>query len=146
MRTALAVLMLGLLPCLAMATDKMVADKDVKIVQDPARSIRKLCRELVAYQPDPSADVDYVPGKDVRGKAVVPANLDGADQNIDLQYPLQIAITLDQAKQFNLSPDTENTYTPRMFVGMIELHKDGSVYFDGKRLTQPQVQFLCTEN
>lgn len=120
------------------------AEGDAAVMNaDPARSITTLCQQLTTYQP--RDDVTYVPGKDVRGKAVIPADLDGGSPNIEVQYPLQIAITMDQARQFNLLPNTGNTYTPQMFIGMVELRKDGSVYFNGKRLSQPQVQFLCTE-
>lgn len=106
---------------------------------DPVRDIRILCQQLTAYHNDGS--VDYVPETDVMGRKVAPADLEAAIDPVQLNYPIKMAITLDEAKQYNLLPTIG--YTPRMFVGFVELHKDGSVYFDGKRVNQPQTQFLC---
>lgn len=128
-------LVIGFAPMASFAADKDIPNKN------PAVSIEKMCQQLTTHHPDGS--VDYVPGKDAYWRDVVPADLDGG-QKFELEYPLQIAITLDQAKQFNLLPNA--TYTPQMFVGMVEVRKDGSVYFNNKRLSQPQVQFLCDPN
>lgn len=135
-----ALLLIVLSPFAALAQDA------AKNHGDPARNIQSLCQELTTYHGDGSAD--YVAGKDVYGRKVAPADLDadgiGNHVQVEPKYPLKIAITFDQAQQFNLLPDVG--YTPRMFIGMVELHKDGSVYFDGKRISQPQVQFLCDPN
>ena len=125
-----------ILPCTAMATDHAL------IHGDPVRSIESVCQELTAYHGDGSAD--YVPGKDVYGRKVAPADLQDDAAQVKPHYPLKIAITFDQAKQFNLAPDVD--YTPRMFIGMVEVHENGSVYYNGKRLSQPQTQFLCDPN
>lgn len=135
-RFCLVTLVVVLLPLAAKAADQRVTGGD------PARSIETMCQQLSNYQGDGS--VEYQPAKDVYGRKVAPADLDSGNQQINLDYPLQIAITFDQAKQFNLVPNT--SYTPRMFVGMVEVRKDGSVYFNNKRLSQPQVQFLCDPN
>ncbi len=50
------------------------------------------CRKLVAHQP--RADVTYRGGVDVRGKAVVPADVNGADA-FDLPAVLEIPLTVD---------------------------------------------------
>ncbi len=135
-RFCLVTLISSFLPLAALAADQGVTGGD------PARSIETMCQQLSNYQGDGSAD--YHAGKDVYGRKVAPADLDSDNQQINIDYPLQIAITFDQAKQFNLLPNT--SYTPRMFVGMVEVRKDGSVYFNNKRLSQPQVQFLCDPN
>ncbi len=53
------------------------------------------CRALVAHVP--SADATYQPGVDVRGKAVVPADLGGAP--IDLPATIDIQLNVDVARR-----------------------------------------------
>lgn len=115
---------LFLLPVAAVAQDRV--------------TVEQLCRELPNYQPE--ASVEYQPNKDVHGNDVAPADLDGGNNQIKLGDSIKLAITYDQAQQLNI-PGVP--YTPQMYVGNAEIKQDGSVYFNGQRLTQPQVQFLC---
>lgn len=111
----------------------------------PIRDITDLCQQLVTYQPDGSAE--YVAGVDAYGRAVVPASGDAPDMAVlEPQWPLRIGITLDQARQFNLPPSARKSYTAEMFVGFVELHKDGSVTYNGKRLSSAQTMFLCHQD
>jgi len=105
---------------------------------DDVVTVDKLCRELPNYQP--SADVTYTPNKDVHGRDVAPADLDGGSNQIGLGESIKLAITYDQAQQLHL-PNVP--YTPQMYIGNAEIKKDGSVFFNGKRLSQAQTQFLC---
>lgn len=54
------------------------------------------CRKLVAHAP--RADVTYQAGVDVRGKPVVPADLNGGT-TLDLPSVIEIPITVDAAKR-----------------------------------------------
>lgn len=130
-----------LLFLLLLSSPMAKAEENGGVKGDPARDIRFLCQQLIAYHSDGSAD--YVPETDVEGRKVAPADLDPGIDPVQLNYPIKMAITLDEAKQYNLLPTIG--YTPRMFVGLVELHENGSVYFDGKRVNQPQTQFLCDD-
>lgn len=100
-----------------------------------------LCRRLTHVQN--STEADYVPGKDAYGRDVAPADLaEDAAPPISLPDTLTVHLGTNDFQQLNL-PDTGAAYTPYMNLGEITVRKDGSVYFNGQRLTQPQVQGLC---
>jgi hypothetical protein len=105
-------------------------------------TVEQLCQRLTAYQP--RADVDYKPGKDVdaHGKPIIPADVDGTPK-LDLPDTIDVAITFDQAKQFGLPVTTP--YTPQSYIGNVSVTKDGDTYFNGKRISDTQVQALCKD-
>lgn len=103
---------------------------------------RELCQELVAYQP--SDDVNYKAGKDVHGRDVAPPDLETTLQ-IDLPEEVWFRITVDQA-QFLGIPYEQMPYGAVGDVGTVKVSlKDNSVYFNGKRISQPQIQVLCKD-
>lgn len=104
-------------------------------------SFDELCARLTAHQP--SEDVAFKPGKDVYWRDVVPANIDGEDNQIELNDTVSVGIGLYQADQLNLPPSTP--YSPDFYIGTAEVSQDGSVMLNGKRLTTTQIQFLCNE-
>jgi len=114
-----------LLPALAFAEPQTVTTE-------------KLCQELTAYQP--SDDVNYEPGKDIRGHDVVPADVDNSAQ-IEMLETIDLAITVDQAAQLGLP--TNVPYKAEAYIGAVSVKKDGSVYFNGKRISETQIQVLC---
>ena len=100
-----------------------------------AQDQKILCRILPAYVPSGDvAPADYVPGVDVRGKAVAPADLHAAHQ-IDV---VRIPLTLDLAREIS-------QYEPAQWdfgglgadarLGMLEIHSDGTVLYDGADLS-----------
>lgn len=101
-------------------------------------NITDLCQELVEYQP--SDDVEYQPGVDVNGENVAPADLNGGTQ-IELPEATRVFITVEQAQQLNLPNNTP--YNPTAFIGEVAVQRNGDVYFNGKRISQPQLQVLC---
>ena len=101
-------------------------------------NITDLCQELVEYQP--SDDVEYKPGVDVNGENVVPADLNGGT-SIELPETTKVLITVEQAQQLGLPANV--LYQPTAIVGMATVNKNGDVYFNGKRISQPQLQVLC---
>lgn len=101
-------------------------------------NITDLCQELVEYQP--AADVEYQPGVDVNGESVVPADLNGGTQ-IQLPEATRVFITVEQAQQLNIPSNTP--YKPTAILGEVSVQKNGDVYFNGKRVSQPQLQVLC---
>lgn len=88
-----------------------------------------LCRIMTAYKPP--ADVNYQPGVDVHGKPVVPADLNAPmPQMVDV---VRIPLTVNLADRLNgsLPAGTELEGV----VGMLEIHRDGRVIYNGQDLT-----------
>jgi hypothetical protein len=107
---------------------------------DDPLSVKQLCAKMADLQT--GGDVDYVPNKDVHGRKVAPADLDGTPE-VKLSDTVTVAIGTDQLQQLNLPSNIP--YTPYMNLGNVTIKKDGSVYFNGQRLTQPQRQELCSD-
>jgi hypothetical protein len=110
------------------------------IAQQP-KDVKQLCQDLVPYQP--SDDVAYKPGVDVNGNDVAPADLDTGVQPLKLPEETQILITVDQAQKLGLTNNLP--YKPEAFIGSVTVNKKGDVYFNGQRISQPQLQILCQE-
>lgn len=106
---------------------------------DPV-SVTQLCQELVAYQP--ADDVEYKPGVDVHGNGVVPADLADTPQ-LDIPETISVLITVNQAQQLGLPANIP--YNAEAFVGQVTVNKNGDTYFNGKRISQTQVQALCKD-
>src|SRR5690606_32199048 len=112
------------------------------MVDKPTTTMTQLCRELTAHQPDD--DVEYKPGTDQFGREVVPADLDGGTPAIDVAESVTVTLTINQAQVLGLP--TNIPYAPEAYIGEATVNpKDGSVYFNGKRIAQPQIQALCDE-
>lgn len=105
-------------------------------------NVGDLCRRLTHVQD--SGDVAYVPGKDVHGREVVGANVEEGEPEVRLGDNITIQLGSNDFQQLNL-PNNGVPYNPYMDLGEITVKKDGSVYFNGQRLTQPQVQGLCKD-
>jgi hypothetical protein len=103
-------------------------------------SVKELCQRMVNVQSN--GDADYVPNKDVHGNDVAPADLDGGAPQVNLSDNMTVEIGADKLRQLNLPG---SAYTPYMSFGQVTVKKDGSVYFNGQRLTQPQTQSLCND-
>lgn len=85
-----------------------------------------------------NADVgaDYVPGVDVHGNAVVPADLNGG---IDFP-PVVIPITVDLAQRFGISLPAGVELKPD--VGQMEIFQDGRILFNGRDISE-KIRTYC---
>ena len=95
------------------------------------------CRFITAHKP--SADVAYKEGVDVKGRPVVPADLNADPMGIKSQTII-MPLTVDFAQRLqtlNIAGlNTEGT------LGFLEISPDGRVTYNGQDLTQP-MQALC---
>lgn len=107
---------------------------------DRKPNVDDLCRRLTHVQH--SGDAEYTPGTDVHGRKVVGANVDDGQPEVRLGDTITVQLGSNDFNQLNL-PNKNVPYQPYMDLGEITVKKDGSVYFNGQRLTQPQVQGLC---
>lgn len=104
----------------------------------------ELCRRLTNVQN--TGDADYKPGKDVHGRSVAGANVEEGEPEVRLSDDITVQLGSNDFQQLNLpTPGNFPSYTPYMDLGEITVRKDGSVYFNGQRLSQPQVQSLCKD-
>lgn len=90
-----------------------------------------LCNLLpVEMKPAPA---DYVPGVDVNGNAVVPADLTARQMMAGVDF-INLPVTMDLAQTLgqSLPPGTEM----KAQVAMAEIHNDGTVLFGGQDVTQ----------
>lgn len=98
------------------------------------------CARLVTHVPVP--DVDYRPGRDVRGKKVAPADLPGGDAGIALPDFVHIPITIDLAARFGI-PATSDLFKADAYVGSARVSlRDGRAWFNGKPLTSEEQHAL----
>jgi hypothetical protein len=86
-------------------------------------------------------DVEYKPGVDVNGKAVVPADINALDASV--ADVINIPVTVDLVQKFSLmnmqgielKPDVSN----------IAIHKDGRVSYNGQDISK-QAYSVCAKN
>ena len=98
---------------------------------DGARSL--LCHQMAPVTHAPRPDVAYVPGRDVQGHPVVPADLNAAPAV--LPPVLRVPLTVDLAQWLHLStPPGLEMQAP---LGMLEIHPDGRVLYNGQDLAAP---------
>lgn len=97
------------------------------------------CRVLPEHRA--AADVAYRPGMDVRGKPVVPADVNasplGTDQTIVVPLTIDLAERLQGMNVPGLNMETT--------LGFLEFSPDGRVTYNGQDLTS-QVHVLCGES
>jgi hypothetical protein len=124
-RTALTIL--GLLP--GIAAGPALADIAVT---------RRDCDRLEKYQQPPG--VEYQPGVDAHGKAVVPADLNGGS-NIKLPETIVIPIELFVQDKYHI-PANSVLFAAKAEIGTVTVHGD-RVYFNGQELTDPEQAALA---
>lgn len=100
-----------------------------------------LCRYAVDHKPD--ADVNYTPGTDQFGRDVVPADLDGGAAPVKIPDNIRVAITVNQAAQLGLNSGVN--YAPEAFIGTAEITPDGTVLFNGERISKQRINALCND-
>ena len=85
------------------------------------------CSQVVRHRPAP--DTVYVPGVDVRGRRVVPADL--GSETLDLPEEMQFEITVPMPRRHGRRFGRES-YDGEALVGLLTLHRDGSLSFNGR--------------
>ncbi|MBK9585074.1 MAG: hypothetical protein KA099_10920 [Alphaproteobacteria bacterium] len=93
------------------------------------------CKELEQLQ---TGGADYVPGVDVDGNAVAPADL---EQQVPAVFdPVIIPITVDLAERYGLTLPAGVELKPE--VAWMEIYRDGRVLFNGEDV-QGRVKTAC---
>lgn len=105
-----------------------------------------LCSELMnAGKPAkaivPADGGAYVPGVDVNGNSVVPADVGGGIDLSSFRSTL-IPIEVDLAERFGLTLPAGVGLKPE--VAALNIHQDGRIFFNDSDITQ-QVQTYCTD-
>ena len=93
------------------------------------------CQRLVAHLTDPG--VAYVPGTDVRGRPVAPADLGGAPRRF-VPETVIVDVDVDLQRRFGF-PANADSYDVDVDVGKVEIAPDGTARFEG-RLLQDEAQ------
>ena len=91
------------------------------------------CRFLTAHQPD--SDVAYKPGVDVRGKPVVSADINAS--NFELPDVVQVPLSVDLIERIRDTADQFPGVMVEVDYGILEIHRDGRILYDGQDWTQP---------
>lgn len=101
-----------------------------------------LCRTLPEYQPAQNVKgADYLPGVDVKGRLVAPADL--GPQIPPMIDVVNIPVTIDLIQRFALSVPVGAELKPD--VGAFSVYKDGRVTFNGQDLTR-KAYSVCAKN
>lgn len=120
--------LLVLMPCISYADG----------MPDEEKQQERICAVAVPMKSMKNADIgaEYVAGKDVHGKDVVPADLNGVNP-----YPsVMIPITINLAQKFGLNLLNGVELKPE--VGQIEIFQDGRIRFNGEDILK-RVQEHC---
>ncbi len=89
------------------------------------------CARLARHHP--ADDVTYLPGRDVRGKPVVPADLDDGNSLI-LPGAVVIPIEVDLFERFGI-PAEETSFKGDIFIGEVVVDvASGRAFFNGQPL------------
>lgn len=91
------------------------------------------------YYNTPNLSADYVPGVDVHGKAVAPADLNSSSSPY-IKNPVVIPIEVDLAQRFGLILPLGIKLKPT--VADLEIYQDGRIKYEGKELKQ-DIQSVC---
>lgn len=97
-----------------------------------------LCKLRAQYIASP--DVAFQPGVDVHGNPVVPADVNAYPAMIP--DVIRIPVSIDLAERLGHVPEGAELKTE---TGMVEVHRDGRVTFNGQDFTQ-QTNIVCDDN
>lgn len=101
-----------------------------------ANNNNAVCQTLVNHKP--IAGVTHQPGVDVKGNAVTPADVNGAQFKVP--EIIKVPLTIDLAKRVAALTGTGIQMDGNM--GMLEIHDDGKVMYNNQDWTSP-VNTLC---
>lgn len=98
--------------------------------------MNKICEQLAAYD---EAGANFVPGVDVNGNPVAPADIEDSGGGQGIYDPVVIPITVDLSSRYagktsglNLEPE----------VSWLEIYSDGRVLFNGEDIG-PDIRTRC---
>ncbi len=100
--------------------------------------LKTICNNPEYYNKQ-NLSADYVPGVDVHGKAVAPADLNNSTSPY-IQNPVVIPIEVDLAQRFGLILPLGIELKPT--VADLEIYQDGRIKYEGKELKQ-DIQSVC---
>lgn len=101
-------------------------------------SLKTICNNPI-HQKKPTVSADYVPGVDIHGNTVAPADLnDRASPYI--KNPILIPIEVDLAQRFGLNLPLGVELKPT--VADLEIYQDGRIKYEGRELKQ-DIETLC---
>lgn len=134
--------------------ESVMADPELRNQQIPSGAerviivTREQCNLLTPHIPD--VDVEYKPGKDARGRDVVPADLNGGNDPLGIGENgysfLMVHDALGQANlesQYGLTGSQEG----KIVLGQVTV-KDGDVFWNGQSLREAErnrVYMLCNQ-
>lgn len=98
-----------------------------------------LCNLLPAYQP--SDNVEYVPGVDVKGQPVVSADINDGSGFRQFES-IEIPVEVDLIQKFGVNAPVGVDLKP--MVALISIHKDGKVDYNGQDVSK-QAHALCNK-
>lgn len=108
----------------------------VSLAQQEAEVIAPECRLLPDHKA--AADVEYKPGVDIHGKAVVPADINAGPMGDAQTIVVPLTVDLAERLQGLNVPGLAMEST----LGFLEISPEGRVNYNGRDLT-PQVYVLC---
>lgn len=94
------------------------------------------CRTLTTHTPAP--DVAFRPGIDATGRAVAPADLGSGPSPVARSFVFDLNADLRR-----YLPAGSALFQPQMNVGRVSVGADGSVLFNGQRLSDPDSAALA---
>lgn len=104
------------------------------------QDISDLCRNYTVHKAD--ADVEYQAGFDVRGDAVVSAELD--DNRLQTPQIYRIPLQIEQLEALNLP--TDSILTPELAIGEVVVDMDAdTITFNGQSINNSDLEVLCLE-
>lgn len=102
--------------------------------------VKTLCKTIQPHTPAHGfAGADYVPGVDVHGKTVAPADLSGG---IPAMNPVVVPIELDLAQRFGLALPAGVEMKPE--IARIEIFQDGRILYNGADISQ-RIHSTCEQ-
>lgn len=119
---------------LALTAQEALADG-----MDEAR-VKTLCKTIQPYTPQQGiAGADYVPGVDVHGKPVAPADLSGG---MPAMNPVVIPVEINLAQRFGLVLPNGVEMKPE--IARIEIFQDGRILYNGADVSQ-RIHSTCEQ-
>lgn len=97
----------------------------------------EFCRKLQVHE---AQGADYVPGVDVRGNPVAPADVDAPAPGIF--DPVFIPVEIDLVSRFGLSVPAGVELKPG--AAALEIYRDGRIVYNGQDIT-PRIHAICGE-
>ena len=103
--------------------------------------VRAFCQQVVAYQS--SGDADYVPGIDIDGNAITPADLSTIE--VPIVDPVDFNFEVDIADYFDLTGAFPEGSKVEPVLADLEIYQDGRILYNGQDISVPVLE-RCRED